>query len=575
MFEFMRPWIDASPAVAGALVVLLAGFIGATALKGLAQTGLGKLRVNERIQSWGKWPAGEAPDLEDIGARLVYVIALLFVAMAFLEVFHLTMLADPLKQLLGTVFIYGTRFFGALILVLIAWLLAKLLRAGTLRLLQTMQVDQRLEERLPNVAVAATVSDLVYGLVFLFFLPAILDALALPGLLGPVNTLITKLLAFLPNLAGAVILLLVAWALAQTLRSVVQGLLGPMKLEERLDIGPGVSVVQLIGNLAYGLVFLFFLPGVLGALALDGLLVPVNALMNKVILVLPNLAAATVLCLVAWLAARFVRTVSTNILRSTGLDEKTADYLNQVSLVKAVGEALYALTLLLFLPAILDALALQGLLVPINGMIEKILGFLPNLLAAGVVVLVSYVVGRIAANLVTSLLAGTGFDAFLGKVGFVQAEGSAYKPSDIAGMVVLAWILLVACMEAAHTLGFVLLADLAAKFTVFASQVLLGVLIFAIGLYLANLAQRAILGSRAVHAALLATAARCGILILSGAMALREMGIAGDIINLAFGLLLGAVAVAIALAFGLGGKETARQQLNHWTECMEKEKEKK
>ncbi|MBN1235254.1 MAG: hypothetical protein JW999_04290 [Methanotrichaceae archaeon] len=58
-----------------------------------------------------------------------------------------------------------------------------------------------------------------------------------------------------------------------------------------------------------------------------------------------------------------------------------------------------------------------------------------------------------------------------------------------------------------------------------------------------------------------AHAARISILAFAGAMALRQMGPANEIINLAFGLLLGAIAVAIALAFGLGGKEIAAHPL--------------
>jgi hypothetical protein len=47
-------------------------------------------------------------------------------------------------------------------------------------------------------------------------------------------------------------------------------------------------------------------------------------------------------------------------------------------------------------------------------------------------------------------------------------------------------------------------------------------------------------------------------------MALQQIGVASDIINLAFGLLLGAVAVAIAIAFGLGGRDVASEQIREW-----------
>jgi hypothetical protein len=66
----------------------------------------------------------------------------------------------------------------------------------------------------------------------------------------------------------------------------------------------------------------------------------------------------------------------------------------------------------------------------------------------------------------------------------------------------------------------------------------------------------------------LALAARVSIIVLAGAMALRQMGLAEDIINLAFGLLLGSVAVAVALAFGLGSREVAGREVSEWVQSL-------
>lgn len=83
-------------------------------------------------------------------------------------------------------------------------------------------------------------------------------------------------------------------------------------------------------------------------------------------------------------------------------------------------------------------------------------------------------------------------------------------------------------------------------------------------LYLADLAARAIRTSGAANAGLLATAARVAIFVLTGAMALRQIGLANEIVNLAFGLLVGAIAVALAIAFGLGSREIAGRQVEEW-----------
>ena len=75
---------------------------------------------------------------------------------------------------------------------------------------------------------------------------------------------------------------------------------------------------------------------------------------------------------------------------------------------------------------------------------------------------------------------------------------------------------------------------------------------------------KSIKSSSAKHSSLLAAVARVAILAFVGAMALRQMGIADDIIVLAFGLTLGSAAVAAAIAFGMGGREEAAALLRDW-----------
>ena len=76
------------------------------------------------------------------------------------------------------------------------------------------------------------------------------------------------------------------------------------------------------------------------------------------------------------------------------------------------------------------------------------------------------------------------------------------------------------------------------------------------------------------YAPFLATAARVAIVVLVSAMALRQMGLANEIINLAFGLILGAIAVSIAIAFGLGGKQIAAREIESWLDSFKSKKSK-
>ncbi|WP_273466545.1 mechanosensitive ion channel, partial [Methanothrix sp.] len=261
--------------------------------------------------------------------------------------------------------------------------------------------------------------------------------------------------------------------------------------------------------------------------------------------------------LVGWFLARIVQKILTGLLLAVGserLSEKVglSRVLGERGLAGLIGLIVYALILIPVLMAALQALDLVSVTQPLSNMLNQILAALPS-----------------AFGLVTNLLAAAGFDSILVWLGLGKepAEGER-KPSQLAGYLVLVAIMLFALIEASRILNFALMADLIYEFIVFAGRVLVGLVILATGIYLANLAYDTVMASNTSQAKMLAQAARISVLIFSGAMALRHMGLANEIINLAFGLLLGAIAVAVALAFGLGGREIAAREIDKWLKSM-------
>ena len=181
------------------------------------------------------------------------------------------------------------------------------------------------------------------------------------------------------------------------------------------------------------------------------------------------------------------------------------------------------------------------------------------------VLAIAYFVGRFVAGLITNVLSEIGFDSILAKLGLgvKPAEGER-TPSDVVGYLVLVAIMLFAVVEALRLIDFDLLAGLIGEFLVFAGQVILGLVIFAVGLYLAKLASDAVVATKINQASLLAPAARIAIIVLATAMGLRQMGLANEIITVAFALLFGTIAVSAAVAFGIGGREVAARLISEW-----------
>ena len=153
---------------------------------------------------------------------------MLFVLVAFFSILGLSPVTTPLSQFLDEVFVFLPRLLSAGVLLLLAWIVASGLRYAVRKTMSATKLDERLaaegggEER---KSPSGMVSETVYWLVLLLFLPAILDALALEGLLGPVNELLNKVLAFLPNLLVAGIILAVGWLMARIIQRVVTNLL--------------------------------------------------------------------------------------------------------------------------------------------------------------------------------------------------------------------------------------------------------------------------------------------------------------------------------------------------------------
>jgi len=491
-----------------------------------------------------------------------------------------------LDQIIRLVGAYIPNLVGALAILIIGWLVALVVSAIVRASLRRTTLDDRLahwivgEEKAKAVEVERWIAKGVYYLIMLFVLISFFQTLGLTIITQPLNQLLVQVFQYAPRLLGAGLLLLLAWIVASGLRFLVSRVLRAAKLDERLGHQAGleeeerIPLSQTLAHAMYWLVFLLFLPAALNALALQGLLEPVQGMITKMLSFLPDIFAAGLMLMIGWVIARVVQRIVTNLLAAVGADRLSeqvglASVLGKQRLSGLLGLVVYVLILVPALIATLNALALDAITQPAANMLNAILMALPAIFGATVMVTIAYVVGRMVAGLITNLLTGTGFNAILTRLGLGKepAEGER-TPSEIVGYLVLVAIMLFASIEALRLLGFVLLADLVAEFTVFAGQVILGLIVFSIGLYLANLAAKTVRASGIAQAGLLALAARISILVLAGAMSLRQMGLANEIINLAFGLLLGAIAVAVALAFGLGGREVAARELEEWLQSL-------
>lgn len=466
------------------------------------------------------------------------------------------------------------QLMGALGIFVLGWLIAVVVRAGARRSLGALKVNQRFGHLTgAKVDIEGATGLGLFWVVLLFTLVAVFNSLDLAMVSGPFSAFTTELFAYAPRLLGGLALSLVAWMLASLVRAVSQRLLDRTSLDEKLSEHADMAPIgENLAGALFWLVILLFVPAILGALGLQGLLDPLTQMISKALGMLPNAVAALVIGGVGWIVATVLRNLTSNLSRTAGIDQlgAKAGVAESVRLSGVVGMLVFVAVFLPSMIAALDALKIEAISKPATDMLAMMLQAVPHLIAAALILVVTWLVAAFASKLLASLLATLGFDKLPERIGMAHAFRET-AASVFVGRVALFFAMLFATVEAANQLGFGQVSDIVATFIRFGGDILLGSAILVIGFWLANLAYDAIDHASGENTKGLARIARFAILALVIAMGLRAMGIADDIVNLAFGLTLGAVAVAVALSFGLGGREAAGKLAEHWLAKFRKE----
>lgn len=452
----------------------------------------------------------------------------------------------------------------AVAILLIGWILALIIAAGIKKLLEKLGTNQRLSSTTGHRAnIESIVSRVVFWIVMIMAIIGALNVLNLTSVSGPFSNMIQQFLLFIPQLLAAVAVGFIGWIVATLVRAGMQKLLDRTQLDEKLSADVGVSPISKnISDIVYWLILLLFLPIVLSILGLNGLLFPIQNMVSEVVSYLPNIFIAVVIVFVGYVLAKIVRGIIEGLVGSLNLQHETQKigFLKNSNLPRVLGSFVFAVIIITSLIIAFEALGITAISQPATAMLYEIMNAIPHIIAAGLILILAYVVSRFVANLVVDVLAGTGVDELPAKIDAQRFLGTT-KVSTIVGYMIVFFTMLFAVSEAANRLGFEQVSGLISMFIQFGANILLGAVILMIGFWLANIVAKVIGRGEYNSSRWLANLVRILIMGLVIAMGLRAMGIADSIVNLAFGLTLGAVAVAFALAFGLGGRQPAERVL--------------
>lgn len=203
---------------------------------------------------------------------------------------------------------------------------------------------------------------------------------------------------------------------------------------------------------------------------------------------------------------------------------------------------------------------------------------IPTLLGALVIVFAGYLLAKVLERLVDGALRRIKLNSLLAKGGVMEAverSGAHVNPTRVISNLVFWLVMFAVILFAANVLGLESLAQVFGQLVSYIPSVIAAIVIILVGIVLGQFVGGLIgAGVGALHGGrALARVGSGGIILLAVFMALQELGIATDIVTTAFAILFGAIALAIALAFGLGGRDLAGELMRGWYTRYKREKD--
>ena len=386
-----------------------------------------------------------------------------------------------------------------------------------------------------------------------------------------------------PKVLFAILILIVTHFVAKAVQWAIAKLIDRVPvLKRHPDVG-GDSIGTELGRLAYWLIWLVGLIAALQPLGLSGVLTPVTALTNEVFAFVPKLLGAGLFFFAGLILARIVRHIveaalgALNLERLLGraglsigeqpiaVDESGTASEGAApvrsSIARAVGVTVSAIIILFAAIGALQILQITAISDPATNMLNAIALAIPNVLAALVWLTLAFIIGRWVKSLLETVLPSLGFDNAVRALGVTPVNAI---PSRVVGTLAMTAAIIIGLMEAARQVGGDSTAALMFQITELGGKVIFGTVIIVVGLFLARILAN-LVGSSTGEASYAQTIVKYAIIALFTAIGLTFMGLADQIVMMAFGLILGSAAIATALAFGLGGRDAAARILDQWS----------
>ena len=217
------------------------------------------------------------------------------------------------------------------------------------------------------------------------------------------------------------------------------------------------------------------------------------------------------------------------------------------------------------------------LLEPAAAVLAQIGQFLINILLVVIILIIGWLISKLIKTVITKMLRAIKVDELSDRIEFdqmLQKGGISYSLSELVG-VICYWIaLLVTFMVAINAVGLTIAADLLNKVVLYIPNVIAALFILILGMFFAtllrNIVKTAASNAGISHAQLFAKLVEIIVVVFSIVIALEQLNIAIQITQLTLAIILGAIGLGLALAFGLGCRDLAGRPVNDFIEKLKK-----
>lgn len=388
-----------------------------------------------------------------------------------------------------------------------------------------------------------------------------------------INELFNKIYSALPGLLGAALLLVIALFMAFLAKKLTTKGLDKVEFDSKLQKWGMAKndeesniFIETIGSLVYFVTILLFTPFIFTGLNLSGVADPVIIMLNKFWDFIPNLLVSVMIIIIGSYLCKFIKKLSRNLFEGIDVDrwyrkligqQETAEFVTETRLADVLSSIIYVLIYIPIITVALQILGVSTISDPIVSVLNQIVSVIPNVLAAVVLVIIGNFIAKLVADLIESMLKTSGIDKYSQYLNF-KGETSILI-SNVSAQIIQAVLMIFFLVEAISVLQLDVLNSIGNSIIAYLPAVVSSVIILAVGIIGGNVLATFL--AKVSGSKLFGEFIRYGVIIFAVFMTLDQLKFAQTIVSTSFTMLLGAFAVAFALAFGLGGRDFAAKQL--------------